>query len=52
MARKPRIRPVRWQPPPVDTLPGVPAPGVTVVALPGNGPEDVVVDAAGRRCRR
>lgn len=48
MARKPRIRPVRWQPPPVDTLPGVPAPGVTVVALPGNGPEDVVVDAAGR----
>ncbi|GAB1816640.1 SMP-30/gluconolactonase/LRE family protein [Mycobacterium sp. MUNTM1] len=48
MARKPRIHPVRWQPPPVETLPDVPAPGVTVVPLPGNGPEDVVVDAAGQ----
>ncbi|OBH52792.1 strictosidine synthase [Mycobacterium mantenii] len=48
MARKPRIHPVRWQPPPVDPLPDMPAPGITVVPLPGNGPEDVVVDAAGR----
>lgn len=48
MARKPRIHPVRWQPPPVDPLPDMPAPGVTVVPLPGNGPEDVVVDTAGR----
>lgn len=48
MARKPRIHPVRWQPPPVDLLPDMPAPGVTVVPLPGNGPEDVVVDTAGR----
>ncbi|BCZ20660.1 SMP-30/gluconolactonase/LRE family protein [Mycobacterium senriense] len=48
MARKPRIHPVRWQPPPVEKLPDVPVPGVTVVPLPGNGPEDVVVDAAGR----
>ncbi|MEB4208335.1 SMP-30/gluconolactonase/LRE family protein [Mycobacterium sp. 94-17] len=51
MARKPRIHPVRWQPPPVATLPDmprIPEAGVTVVPLPGNGPEDVVRDAAGR----
>jgi sugar lactone lactonase YvrE len=48
MPRKPRINPVRWQPPPVDPLPDMPTPGVTVVPLPGNGPEDVVVDAAGQ----
>jgi sugar lactone lactonase YvrE len=48
MARKPRINPVRWQPPPVDPLPDMPTPGITVVPLPGNGPEDVVVDAAGQ----
>src|SRR5512142_3327697 len=48
MARKPRINPVRWQPPPVDPLPDLPAPSITVVPLPGNGPEDVVVDTAGR----
>ncbi len=47
MARKPRIDPVRWQPPPVDPLPDMPTATVTVVPLPGNGPEDVVVDAAG-----
>lgn len=44
---KPRINPVRWQPPPVDPLPDVPSADVTVVPLPGNGPEDVVVDATG-----
>jgi sugar lactone lactonase YvrE len=48
MARKPRINPVRWQPPPVEPLPDMPAPNVTVVPLPGNGPEDVVVDMAGQ----
>ncbi|BDB40788.1 strictosidine synthase family protein [Mycobacterium kiyosense] len=45
---KPRINPVRWQPPPVDPLPDMPAPPITVVPLPGNGPEDVVADATGR----
>ncbi|GBE65772.1 strictosidine synthase family protein [Mycobacterium sp. MFM001] len=44
---KPRINPVRWQPPPVEPLPDVPSPDITVVPLPGNGPEDVVTDAAG-----
>jgi sugar lactone lactonase YvrE len=48
MAGKPRINPVRWQPPPVDPLPDMPTPNVTVVPLPGNGPEDVVVDATGQ----
>ena len=42
--RKPPVHPVRWQPPPVDPLPDVPSADVTVVPLPGNGPEDVVVD--------
>jgi sugar lactone lactonase YvrE len=46
--RKPPIDPVRWQPPPVDPLPDLPAPDVTVVVMPGNGPEDVVVDATGQ----
>ncbi|MCV7233142.1 SMP-30/gluconolactonase/LRE family protein [Mycobacterium branderi] len=44
---KPRIDPVRWQPPPVEPLPDVPSPDVTIVPLPGKGPEDVVADAAG-----
>jgi sugar lactone lactonase YvrE len=48
MTRKPPVNPVRWQPPPVDPLPDMPAPSITVVPLPGNGPEDVVVDAAGQ----
>jgi sugar lactone lactonase YvrE len=46
--RRPPIDPVRWQPPPVDPLPDLPAPAVSVVPLPGNGPEDVVVDSAGQ----
>jgi streptogramin lyase len=45
--RKPPIHPVRWTPPPVDPLPDVPAAALTVVPLPGDGPEDVVVDADG-----
>src|ERR1700744_241634 len=44
---KPRINPVRWQPPPVEELPDMPTSSVTIVPLAGNGPEDVVVDAAG-----
>jgi sugar lactone lactonase YvrE len=44
---KPPIDPVRWQPPPVDPLPDAPARPVTVVPLPGDGPEDVVIDAGG-----
>jgi sugar lactone lactonase YvrE len=48
MARKPSINPVRWQPPPVDPLPEMPTASITVVPLPGNGPEDVVVDTAGQ----
>jgi hypothetical protein len=46
--RKPSIDPVRWQPPPVDPLPDLPDADVTVVPVPGDGPEDVVVDAEGQ----
>jgi len=45
---KPPIHPVRWQPPPVDPIPDQPGGSVTVVALPGDGPEDIVVDADGQ----
>src|ERR1700742_4909025 len=48
MPTKPRIHPVRWQPPPIGALPDMPTATITVVPLPGNGPEDVVVDAAGQ----
>jgi hypothetical protein len=45
---KPRIDPIRWQPPPSRPLP---EPDLTatlhVVPLPGNAPEDVVADAEG-----
>ena len=44
---KPPIDPVRWQPPPVDPLPDFPTADVTVVPVPGDGPEDIVVDADG-----
>ncbi|MFV9634110.1 SMP-30/gluconolactonase/LRE family protein [Mycobacterium neumannii] len=46
-SKKPPIDPVRWQPPPVDALPDLPSADLTVVPLPGNAPEDVVVDADG-----
>ncbi|WP_197374264.1 SMP-30/gluconolactonase/LRE family protein [Mycolicibacterium baixiangningiae] len=46
--RKPPIAPVRWRPPPVDELPPLPSPAITVVPVPGHAPEDVVVDSAGR----
>ncbi|MCT7660789.1 SMP-30/gluconolactonase/LRE family protein [Mycobacterium deserti] len=45
--QKPPVDPVRWQPPPVDPLPEFGSADLTVVALPGNAPEDVVVDAEG-----
>jgi sugar lactone lactonase YvrE len=44
---KPPIHPVRWQPPPVEALPDFGAATLTVVPLPGEGPEDIVVDADG-----
>ncbi|MGV0625474.1 SMP-30/gluconolactonase/LRE family protein [Mycolicibacter minnesotensis] len=45
---KPRIDPVRWQPPPSRPLPPPdPTPALTVVAVPGSAPEDVVVAADG-----
>lgn len=45
---KPPIHPVRWHPPPVDPIPDQPGGAVTVVGLPGDGPEDIVVDADGQ----
>jgi sugar lactone lactonase YvrE len=45
---KPPIHPVRWTPPPVDPLPDLPAKPVTVVPVPGDGPEDIVVDTDGQ----
>jgi sugar lactone lactonase YvrE len=45
---KPPIDPVRWRPPPVDTLPDFGPVDLTVVPVPGNAPEDVVVDADGQ----
>lgn len=45
---KPPIDPVRWQPPPAEPLPAPDRTGpLTIVPLPGNAPEDVVVDADG-----
>lgn len=48
---KPPIDPVRWRPPPIRALPdpgGFAASDLTVVPVPGNAPEDVVVDADGQ----
>lgn len=47
-APKPPVDPVRWQPPPVDPLPEFPPAELTVVPMPGDAPEDVVVDADGQ----
>lgn len=44
---KPSVDPVRWQPPPVDPLPEFGAAELTVVPVPGEAPEDIVVDADG-----
>ncbi len=45
---KPSIDPVRWRPPPIDPLPDYPPATLTVVGVPGDAPEDVVVDADGQ----
>ena len=47
-SRKPPIDPVRWQAPPVGTLPEFASASITVVPVPGNAPEDVVVDGEGQ----
>jgi sugar lactone lactonase YvrE len=44
---KPPVDPVRWQPPPIDPLPDFGPAELTVVPMPGDAPEDVVVDAEG-----
>jgi sugar lactone lactonase YvrE len=44
---KPPVDPVRWRPPPVDPLPDFGPADLTVIPVPGNAPEDVVVDADG-----
>jgi len=46
--RKPPIDPVRWESPPIDALPEFGPAQLTVVPVPGNAPEDVVVDADGQ----
>ncbi|MFN6555230.1 SMP-30/gluconolactonase/LRE family protein [Mycolicibacterium septicum] len=48
MPRKPPIDPVRWTPPPIDPLPAFGPAELTIVPMPGDGPEDVVADAAGQ----
>lgn len=45
---KPPIDPVRWNPPPVDPLPEFSSAELTVVPVPGDAPEDVVVDGNGQ----
>jgi len=45
--RRPPIDPVRWQPPPVRPLPDFPAADLTLIPMPGDAPEDIVVDADG-----
>ncbi|CDP84636.1 MULTISPECIES: SMP-30/gluconolactonase/LRE family protein [Mycolicibacterium] len=47
MPRKPPIDPVRWTPPPIDALPEFGPAELTIVPVPGDGPEDVVLDASG-----
>jgi sugar lactone lactonase YvrE len=44
---KPSVDPVRWQPPPVASLPEFGPVELTVVPMPGDAPEDIVVDADG-----
>lgn len=44
---KPSVDPVRWQPPPVGSLPDFGPADLTIVPMPGDAPEDVVVDADG-----
>lgn len=44
---KPSVDPVRWQPPPVAPLPVFGPAELTIVGMPGDAPEDIVVDADG-----
>ena len=44
---KPKVNPVRWRPPPVTPLPEFGPAELTVVPMPGDAPEDIVVDADG-----
>lgn len=44
---KPQIDPVRWRPPPAGSLPEFGPAELTLVAVPGEAPEDIVVDADG-----
>lgn len=44
---KPRVDPVRWTPPPVGPMLDFGPADLTVVPVPGNAPEDIVVDAEG-----
>ncbi|WKG05064.1 SMP-30/gluconolactonase/LRE family protein [Mycolicibacterium sp. HK-90] len=48
MPHKPAIDPVRWTPPPIDPLPVFGPAELTIVPMPGDGPEDVVADASGQ----
>ena len=45
---KPPVDPVRWQAPPVDALPELPALPINLVPIPGGEPEDVRVGEDGR----
>lgn len=47
VSHKPSINPVRWTPPPVDALPDFPSAELTIVPMPGDAPEDVVVGPDG-----
>jgi sugar lactone lactonase YvrE len=44
---RPPVDPVRWHPPPIDPLPEFGPAELTIVPMPGDAPEDVVVDADG-----
>jgi hypothetical protein len=43
MNPKPSVDPVRWQPPPVAPLPEFGPAELTIVPMPGDAPEDIVV---------
>jgi sugar lactone lactonase YvrE len=44
---RPTVNPVRWRPPPVTPLPEFGPADLTVVPMPGDAPEGIVVDADG-----
>ena len=47
MSPRPAVDPVRWQPPPVGSLPDFGPAELTVVPMPGDAPEDVVAGPDG-----